>query len=98
MDKKQQIRNKINYIYHINNLQNDEDKAVKNIMQNAEKSQNIEKFITSDLTNQTDNFKANLLAKRKRQSIRLNNSDLMTQAKVDIFNSSNVSINKNNLT
>jgi hypothetical protein len=71
------MKNKINYIYHINNLTNN-DQAVKDIMESMDIEDIVGNIITQDLLNQEDNFKQKLDQKRKRRSTKIQD-DLTNQ-------------------
>ncbi len=59
------MKNKINYIYHINNLTHN-DQAVKEIMENMEKTETFENIINQDIVNQEDSFRIRLEKKRRK--------------------------------
>jgi hypothetical protein len=87
MEKKQQIKAKINYIYQMKNMENNNDQVVKDIIKNVEnkdKEIKLDNVINQEILHQEDDFKSKLEAKRKK--IRLNNSDIMNSAKIDNYN------------
>ena len=87
IEKRLQLKNKINYIYQMNNLQNNNDQLVKDLVKNVDNQENDDKIndvIEKAITNQEDDFKAKLEAKRKK--IKMNNSDMMDKMRLDKFN------------
>jgi len=83
MEKKQQLKNKINYIYEMNKLQNNSEQQVKDLVKKAETDNNLDKSINDIISGQEDDFKAKLEARRKK--IRLNKSDMMDNNRLEKF-------------